>query len=156
MVQGQALMISAFARAAGMSNDTVRFYVRRGLLHPAHGSKGGANPYQLFGPDQLARARMIRTAQALGFSLREVAALIAEYEGGMSPERTREVTASQLDRLDRQAEALDRMRRYLRAKLAWFDAGATGSPPTLDDSATPLTELGPALTSSTATSAPIG
>ena len=86
----------------------------------------------------------------------EVAALIPENEGGLSPERAREVTASQLDRLDRQAEALDRMRRYLRAKLAWLDAGATGSPPTLDDTATPLTEFGPALTSTTSTMSPIG
>jgi MerR family regulatory protein len=34
------MLISEFARAAGLSRDTVRFYVRRGLLAPLAGNKG--------------------------------------------------------------------------------------------------------------------
>ena len=36
------MLISEFARATGLSTDTVRFYVRRGLLKPLAGSKGGS------------------------------------------------------------------------------------------------------------------
>jgi DNA-binding transcriptional MerR regulator len=69
------MLISEFARAAEMSVDTVRFYVRKGLLQPETGMKGGANPYQIFTPEHVEQARMIRMAQGLGFSLREISAL---------------------------------------------------------------------------------
>ena len=74
------MLISEFARRAGMSIDTVRFYIRKGLLAPATGAKGGSNPYQIFTEAHLEGARIIRMAQGLGFSLREIAALAAEGE----------------------------------------------------------------------------
>ena len=83
------MLISEFARRAELSTDTVRFYVRKGLLAPGTGMKGGSNPYQIFSDQDLEAARMIRMAQGLGFSLREIAALAAEYNAGrMTPERS--------------------------------------------------------------------
>jgi MerR family transcriptional regulator, copper efflux regulator len=41
------MLISEFARAAGLSRDTVRFYVRRGLLAPLAGNKGGSSLCQV-------------------------------------------------------------------------------------------------------------
>ena len=70
--------VSAFARASGLSRDTVRFYVRRGLLTPLAGNKCGSNPYQVFTGEHVQMARTIRMAQSLGFSLREIAALKVE------------------------------------------------------------------------------
>ncbi len=74
------MLISEFARATGLSRDTIRFYVRRGLLRPLAGNKGGSNPYQVFTNEHVQMARTIRMAQSLGFSLREIAALNAEYQ----------------------------------------------------------------------------
>ena len=70
------MLISEFARATELSRDTVRFYVRRGLLKPLAGNKGGSNPYQVFTHEHVQTARAIRMAQSLGFSLREIRELV--------------------------------------------------------------------------------
>jgi DNA-binding transcriptional MerR regulator len=36
--------ISDFSQATGLGHDTIRFYVRRRLITPETGSKGGCNP----------------------------------------------------------------------------------------------------------------
>jgi MerR family transcriptional regulator, copper efflux regulator len=41
------MLISEFTRATGLSRDTVRFYVRRGLLAPLAGNKGGSSLCQV-------------------------------------------------------------------------------------------------------------
>src|ERR1700754_18656 len=110
MVKGQKMLISEFARRAELSTDTVRFYIRKGLLAPETGSKGGSNPYQIFRKADVEAARMIKLGQGLGFSLREIAALAAEYNaGGMTPERSLELMRGQLARLEEKAAQLDAM-----------------------------------------------
>lgn len=130
MVKGAAMLISEFARAAGMSIDTVRFYVRRRLLLPTVGIKGGSNPYQIFDAEHLRQARIIRLAQSLGFSLKEIALLADEYNrGDMTPARGRKIMADQLARLERKRAELDTMLSYVRAKIAWMDGGHVGPEP---------------------------
>jgi MerR family copper efflux transcriptional regulator len=68
------MLISEFARATGLTRDTVRFYVRRGLLTPATNAKGGRHPYQSFTAADVQAAKIIRSAQSLGMSLKEIAA----------------------------------------------------------------------------------
>ncbi len=124
------MLISEFARAADLSIDTVRFYVRKGLLRPETGRKGGANPYQIFTPEHVEAARIIRMAQGLGFSLREIAALAEEYNmGGMTPARSLEVMRMQLVRLEEKAGQLNAMVGYVRAKIAWLEGGEQGPEP---------------------------
>jgi MerR family transcriptional regulator, copper efflux regulator len=120
------MLISEFARAAGMSVDTVRFYVRQGLLRPQTGTKGGANPYQIFD------ARVIRLLQSLGFSLKEIGGVAEEYRrGDMTPERGRTIMAGQLGKLEAKRDGLDAMIAYARAKIAWMDGGNRGPEPQL-------------------------
>ncbi len=64
------MLISEFARATRLSTDTVRFYIRRGLLVPENNGKGGRNPYQIFTAEHVQTARLIRMAQSLGMSLK--------------------------------------------------------------------------------------
>src|SRR5689334_21206759 len=70
MVKACAMLISEFARAANLSPDTVRFYVKLGLLRPEAGRRGGSNPYLEFSRADLARARLVQLARSLGFTLR--------------------------------------------------------------------------------------
>lgn len=124
------MLISEFAKAAGLSVDTARFYIRKGLLRPETGRKGGANPYQIFTAEHVEAARIIRMAQGLGFSLREIAALAEEYHaGGMTPERSLEVMRMQRARLEEKAGQLDAMLCYVRAKIAWLEGGERGPEP---------------------------
>ena len=126
------MLISEFAHATGLTADTVRFYVRRGLLAPETGGKGGRNPYQVFTSDHVKTARLVRLAQSLGMSLKEIAALNKDYiAGSITDERSLEIMAAQLARLDEQAAALRVMRTYLRTKIAWLDSGKVGPEPDL-------------------------
>jgi MerR family transcriptional regulator, copper efflux regulator len=128
------MQISEFARATGLTPDTVRFYVRRGLLTPQLGKKGGSNPYQMFTAEHVEAARMIRMAQSLGFSLREIAALNEEYrKSGISHKRAAEIMRGQLSRLEEKAAHLNGMMAYLRAKLVWLDGGGKGREPSFAD-----------------------
>jgi MerR family transcriptional regulator, copper efflux regulator len=127
------MMLSEFARAAGLSPDTVRFYVKRGLLRPQLGRKGGSNPYQLFSAAHVDTARLIRTARSLGFTLREIAAINEEFQAkGTSRGRRVAVLRDRLGALDAKAAEIGRMTAYLRAKIAWMEAGETGPEPALE------------------------
>src|SRR5215468_10396737 len=68
------LTIGQVARQVGVGVETVRFYERQGLLEqPARRESG----YRQYAEDVVARLRFIRRAKELGFSLKEVAELIA-------------------------------------------------------------------------------
>lgn len=136
MVHGQGLenkvLIGEFSREAGLSQDTVRFYVRKGLITPQFGLKGGQKAYQVFNRRDVATAHMIRFAQSLGMSLREITVIVAEFQQkGLCPEREIELLGIQLDQLEKKAAELIRLMDYLRAKRAWIAEGRQGEEPYL-------------------------
>lgn len=127
------MLISEFARTAGLSPDTVRFYVRRGLLKPETGRRGGSNPYQVFSREHLETARLVRLAQSLGFTLREIAAIASELEArGLTRWRKIAILRQRLGVLDEKTAQIGRMTAYLNAKIAWLEGGETGPEPRLD------------------------
>jgi len=62
------------AKEADVNVQTVLYYERRGLLPAPSRSLSG---YRLFGKDTVQRIRFIKRAQELGFSLKQVTALLA-------------------------------------------------------------------------------
>jgi len=124
------MLIKQFCVATGLPRDTVRFYVKRGLLKPTIGS-GSANRYQHFDAAQVERAMLIRSAQRLGFTLRQIAELAKDYEQGtLSTEDRAGVLRAQLAQVTARERDLREMRRYLQAKLLWLQAGASDAQPT--------------------------
>jgi MerR family copper efflux transcriptional regulator len=67
------LTIGQLAKSAGVHIQTVRYYERLHLLGPASRASSG---YRLYGPEEERRLRFIKNAQALGFTLREIAELL--------------------------------------------------------------------------------
>jgi MerR family copper efflux transcriptional regulator len=68
------LTISQLAKQAGVNVETVRYYERRGLLpQPPRRASG----YRQYSQDDVAYLQFIRRAQTLGFSLKEIAELLA-------------------------------------------------------------------------------
>ncbi|WIW90233.1 MerR family transcriptional regulator (plasmid) [Sphingobium sp. V4] len=129
-----AMLISQFSKATGLSLDTIRFYVRKGLLSPGRNGKGGANPYQVFSPQDVTAARMIRLQQSLGYSLREIAALGAEYRAGEdSPARTAAVLRAQMAKLEERRSELESALDFLGRKLAWVEAGQPKDAPSWEN-----------------------
>lgn len=73
-----ALTVGAFAAEAGVNVETIRFYQRKGLLSSPARHYGRIRRY---GPAEVERVRFIKSAQRLGFSLDEVAALLKLDDG---------------------------------------------------------------------------
>lgn len=76
--QAATLSIGAFAEAAGVTVETIRFYQRKALLPEPDKPFGGIRRY---GKADVARVRFIKSAQSLGFSLDEVAGLLTLDDG---------------------------------------------------------------------------
>ncbi|MEQ8479121.1 MAG: MerR family transcriptional regulator [Hoeflea sp.] len=128
------MLISEFAKVTGLSVDTIRFYISKGLLNPDRSLKGGSNPYRVFKPEDVNAARMIRLQQTLGYSLGEILALGEEYRAGEhSPERTLEVLRLQIERLQHRKQALDAALTFLHGKIDWIESGQTGPAPVLEE-----------------------
>jgi MerR family mercuric resistance operon transcriptional regulator len=66
--------IGQLAREVGVPTSTIRFYERTGLLKPD--ARTGGN-YRHYGESARDRLRFIRSAQATGFSLRDVRDLLS-------------------------------------------------------------------------------
>lgn len=75
---GTNLSIGAFAQAAEVGVETIRFYQRKGLLPKPHKPYGGIRRY---GAADIARVRFVKSAQRLGFSLDEIAELLCLDDG---------------------------------------------------------------------------
>ena len=70
----ETLTIGQLAKSAGVNVETVRYYERRGLIpEPSRRASG----YRQYTRDYAARIRFIKRAQELGFSLSEIAELLA-------------------------------------------------------------------------------
>jgi MerR family transcriptional regulator, redox-sensitive transcriptional activator SoxR len=67
------MKIGELARRAGLRPSAIRYYEQAGLLPPAQ--RRGA--HRVYGPDALERVQLVRAAQTLGFTLTEVAVVLA-------------------------------------------------------------------------------
>lgn len=70
--------IGQLARLTGAPIDTIRYYERQQLLPTPQRSASG---YRRYGDDDVTRLNFIRRAKALGFSLEEIAELMAISAG---------------------------------------------------------------------------
>jgi MerR family mercuric resistance operon transcriptional regulator len=77
-VEDKGIRISELAKAAGIHVETVRYYQGLGLLPRPDRAHGRIRRY---GADDLKRVRFIKRAQALGFSLEEIALLLGLSDG---------------------------------------------------------------------------
>lgn len=81
-MNGTGLRSGQVAAAAGVNIETLRYYERRGLLREPQRSLGG---HRLYPPETVTMMRVIKAAQRLGFTLDEVAELLAATRlGGRS------------------------------------------------------------------------
>jgi len=126
MVRNQAKnrdSIGGLARAAGVGVETVRYYQRRGLLaEPAR----PAGEIRRYCADDLRRLRFIRAAQAAGFTLAEIAELLA-LSAADDRARARQLAEARINALDEKIEELRRARDAL-AGLAGACASKRGGP----------------------------
>ncbi len=95
--------IGELAERTGLSNRTIRHYDEIGLLHPSGRTEGG---FRLYTDTDLTRLLIIRRMKPLGFTLEQMAELLAVVDAletaGVDTERTR--LRGQLDEYIRDTE----------------------------------------------------
>jgi len=69
-----SLTIGKLAVSVGVSTDALRYYEREGLIAPTAKTRSG---YRLYASEAVRHVRFIKRAQQCGFSLAEIAQLLA-------------------------------------------------------------------------------
>lgn len=115
----RSLPVGAFAAAAGVNVETIRFYQRKGLLPEPTRMYGQIRRY---GDPDVARIKFVKSAQRLGFSLEEIAGLLTLDDGAHCDEAR--VTAEQkLADVRAKLRDLRRIESALRQLIADCGAG---------------------------------
>ena len=83
-----SLSSGQLATAAGVNQQTLRYYERRGLLAAPDRSPGG---HRIYPTEAVTTLRMIKTAQRLGFTLDEIAGLIDVRRPGLQDQARRKL-----------------------------------------------------------------
>jgi MerR family copper efflux transcriptional regulator len=111
------LTIGEAARQAGVGVETIRFYERRGLIEQPPRPQGSG--FRLYAPELVRRIRFIREAQQIGFSLREIAQLLAlRADPAADCSCVRAQAAAKLDEVRRKIAQLQRIGSALEALIA--------------------------------------
>lgn len=112
----QVYTIGELARLAGVLTSTLRYYERAGLLVPSGRSEGN---YRLYGDADLKRLRFIRAAQATGFALDDMTALLDHrHATASSCHEVQELIRHRLGEVERRMADLRHVEEVLRGALA--------------------------------------
>ena len=135
MVRSQAvreMTIAGLARAGGVGVETVRYYQRRGLLETPDrpGSVGHGSGVRRYGGQDVRRLRFIRSAQAAGFTLRQIRELI-DLDATEDRARARTLARERVAALDARIAELTKARDALRRLAHACTAGEHGPCPIL-------------------------
>ncbi len=107
------MTIGVIARREGLAAETLRYYERLGLIAP---SRRTASNYRLYNEDAARRLRFIRRAQALGFSLSEIAELLALHQ---NPDKdmlaVKDMAQTKMAVICRKIDDLQRMKQGLES-----------------------------------------
>jgi MerR family transcriptional regulator, mercuric resistance operon regulatory protein len=110
--------IARLAAAAGVHVETIRYYQRLRLVPEPSRPLGGIRRYTEADADRL---RFIKRAQAMGFTLAEIASLLT-LQMRRSCHATRELAATKLRLVDARIRELRDLRRELAGLIADCDA----------------------------------
>ncbi len=117
----QELTIGKVAKLAEVNVETIRYYQRRGfLVEPDKPYMG----YRRYSADMVKHIRFIKRAQALGFTLNEVAVLL-ELEEGRACGKTRALARDKINAIDQKLSGLTSMRQALAALVRQCEAGGS-------------------------------
>jgi DNA-binding transcriptional MerR regulator len=113
-----SLRSAQLARQAGVNQQTLRYYERRGLLAEPERSPGG---HRLYPPEAVTALRVIKAAQRLGFTLDEVADLLqtGRHRHGHRDAGLQAHAAAKIAEIDARINDL----HVIRATLAALEVG---------------------------------
>ena len=108
--------IGQLAQAAGVPTSTLRYYERTGLLRPTGRAD---NNYRVYTTETLQAVRFIRAAQAVGFTLDDVRALLTLRQSDTTfCKDVQPLIAQRLQDISQRIEDLLHLQQILTALLA--------------------------------------
>jgi MerR family copper efflux transcriptional regulator len=117
------MKIGELAKLSGVSVDALRFYEEKGLIKPICRTDAGYRQYE---PTAVAQVGFLKTAQALGFSLQEIADVMpALAQGGLRLEEVRQHMLGKLVALDQQIERLQQLRHQVVSTMGALQCDAS-------------------------------
>ena len=123
--------IGEAAKASGVTAKMVRHYEAIGLLPPARRTEAG---YRLYGDDDVRMLQFIHRGRALGFSLDQIADLLALWrDKHRASADVRRLALDHMASLDRKIAELEAMKRTLATLASSCHGDARSDCPILDD-----------------------
>ena len=112
--------IGQLAKRVGVNVETLRYYERLDLLAPATRTSSG---YRVYGATELRRLHFIKNAQALGFTLQEIAEFLNLRIGSTAAcGDVRRKTQVKLGQVEKKIGDLQAMARSLRKLIRYCEA----------------------------------
>jgi Cu(I)-responsive transcriptional regulator len=123
--------IGEVAARSGVPAKTIRYYEDVGLIPPARRSESG---YRAYDDRDLATLRFVQRARSLGFSMRDVGALLALWrDSHRASAEVKEVAARHVADIDRKIAELQSMRRTIVDLMERCHGDARPDCPILDE-----------------------
>lgn len=120
------MTVAKLARETQVSSDTIRYYVRAGLLNP---DRNIENNYHIFSANDAKRLKFIHHAKQLGYTLKEIQQIIEESESGNSPcPIVREIIQSRIEENRRKLAELQALQRRMEQALEHWNEMPDGTP----------------------------
>ncbi|TPE55651.1 MerR family transcriptional regulator [Maribrevibacterium harenarium] len=120
------MKVSELAKACGVTPDTVRHYTKEGLITA---DKNPINGYHEYNRAALQRVKFIQQSRTLGFSLKQIAEILAEADKGDSPcPLVRELLEQKVPETKRKIAELQAHLAKMEAALATWATMADGTP----------------------------
>lgn len=110
--------IGEFSQITGISPDTIRFYEKKQLIHPHHGSRR----LRLYTPEQVKHVALLLRLKAAGFTLDEIY-VYTTYRGQGSetiPTRLR-LMNEKIVALQKKQEDITASIKYLKEKIDFLE-----------------------------------
>jgi len=120
------MTVAELARDTRLSTDTIRYYVRVGLLTP---DRKKENNYRLFNLQDAKKLKFIHQAKQLGYTLKEIRQILEESASGQSPcPIVREIIQSRIEENRRKLEELHALQRRMENALEHWGQMPNGIP----------------------------
>ena len=125
------LNIGEAARASGVTAKMIRHYEAIGLLPAARRTGAG---YRVYGGQDVRVLQFIHRSRALGFSLEQIAGLLALWQDKQRASAdVRHLARRHIDELDRKIAELESMKRTLESLASSCHGDQRSDCPILDD-----------------------
>ena len=120
------LTVTELARRSDTTPHAVRYYTRKGLLHP---DRNPSNGYHLYKQSEINWLRFIRQAKRLGYTLNEIKNIMHDANQGESPcPRVREILQRHIKENRRQLEELISLQSRMEKALKDWSKMPDGIP----------------------------